>query len=73
MKGLYSRFRSTDIGAEFTGLNIRCSSTLTTPHTVWPFALWAAFPPSDYYGHADSLQTHPRISGLFPTPYFRSR
>jgi hypothetical protein len=37
------------------------------------FPMWTAFPPSKDYGHADSLQTHPRFSELFPTHYFRSR
>jgi hypothetical protein len=37
------------------------------------FALYAALPRADYYGHADSLPTHRRISGLLPTRYFRSR
>jgi hypothetical protein len=56
--------------------------TVSTPHP-WPvghfegtdrsFALYAVFPRADYYGHADSLQTHPRFSEWFPTHYFRSR
>jgi hypothetical protein len=36
------------------------------------FAMYAAFPRSDYYDHADSLQTHRRFSGPFPAHYFRS-
>jgi hypothetical protein len=56
--------------------------TVSTPHP-WPvghfegtdrsFALYAVFPRAEYYGHADSLQTHPRFSEWFPTHYFRSR
>jgi hypothetical protein len=52
--------------------------TVSTPHP-WPvghfegtdrsFALYAAFPRADYYGHADCLQSHPRIfGGRFPPP-----
>ena len=50
------------------------TSVVTTgpPLPVWPFALYAAFPRSDYYGHADSLQAHWRFSGLLPAHYFRS-
>jgi hypothetical protein len=47
--------------------------TTHLPLTVWPFALYAAFPRADYYGHADSLRTHPRFWDEFPRPYFRSR
>ncbi len=51
------------------------TSVVTTcpPLLVWPFAMYAAFPRADYYGHADSLQTHPRFWDGLPRPYFRSR
>ena len=43
---------SADIGKDsqaftFSGVTTR------TPFTVWPFALYVAFPRADYYGHAD--------------------
>jgi hypothetical protein len=31
--------------------------------------MYAAFPPSDYYGHTDCQHGHRRISELFPPPY----
>jgi hypothetical protein len=51
------------------------SGRITTHHPLklWPFALYAAFPRSDYYDHADSRHTHLGIWDGFPRPYFRSR
>jgi hypothetical protein len=53
-----------------TGVH-RCTgagSYFDAPDKLWPFAMYAAFPRSDYYGHADSLQTYPRFSGVVSNP-----
>jgi hypothetical protein len=62
---------SADLGKDSQAFTF---SRITThpPLKLWPFPLWTAFPSSEYYGHADSSQTHWRFSGLFPTHYFRS-
>jgi hypothetical protein len=39
------------------------------PTRLWPFAMYAAFPRSDYYGHADCRHGHWGFSGEFPRPY----
>jgi hypothetical protein len=39
-------------------------SYFEAPDRLWPFALYAAFPRSNYYDHADSRQTHRRFSGV---------
>jgi hypothetical protein len=43
-------------------------SYFEAPRTLWPFALYAAFPRADYYGHADSLQTRPGFSEVVSNP-----
>ena len=43
----------------FPSLRIR-RSNYSQPLPVWPFPMYAAFPRSEYYGHADSLPMHPR-------------
>jgi hypothetical protein len=62
---------STDIGKDsqaftFSGVTTR------TPFTVWPFALYVAFPRADYYGHADCGRGHWRIRDHFRAPVSRS-
>jgi hypothetical protein len=41
-------------------------SYFDAPDKLWPFAMYAAFPRSDYYGHADSPYGHRRIWHVFP-------
>ena len=40
-------------------------SYFEAPYKLWPFALYAAFPRSDYYDHADCLLGPWRICGVF--------
>jgi hypothetical protein len=62
---------SADIGKDSQALT--CSGVTTRPpFTVWPFALYVAFPHSDYYGHADCGRGHRRIRDHFRAPVSRS-
>jgi hypothetical protein len=58
---------SVDIGEDSQALAFNRITT-HPPLKLWPFAMYAAFPHSDYYGHADFLQPHPRFSGVVSNP-----
>ena len=60
-----------------TGPKLSKTSSVHVPHpwrmrhfegTDRSFALSTAFPSSEYYGHADSLQAHRRFSGAVSNP-----
>jgi hypothetical protein len=71
LRGFYGPECSGGIGKDSQALS---SDGMTThpPLKLWPCAMGPAFPCSDYDGHADSLLTHRRVSGLFPALCFRS-
>jgi hypothetical protein len=46
----------------------RGRAVLKAPDKLWPFAMCAAFPRSNYYGHADFPQPHPRFSEVVSNP-----
>ena len=71
LPGISPRFLSGDIERDSPPSHSP-GSYFEAPDKLWPFAMDAAFPRADYYGHADSTHGHRRISRLFPAHYFRS-
>jgi hypothetical protein len=58
---------SVDLGKDSQAFTFN-GITTHPPLKLWPFAMWTAFPPSDYYGHADFRQPHPRFSEAVSNP-----
>jgi len=47
-----------------TFLHVSIGYSARTPDRLVPFALWTAFPPSDYYGTSDAPRGHWPTAGL---------
>jgi len=67
LPGISPRFLSANL-ERYSPSSHSAGSYFEVPDKLWPFATWTAFPPSNYDGHADSLQAHPRFSEHVSTP-----